>query len=123
MGWFDDTVQRSIIEDCNKLLNAGSLELYYLGVKILVGLVKEMNTFPKRYGKLYTLQRKTATSFRDEELLKVFKLSKILLNQMKEFHDKIKEEGLNLLISCIQFDFMNYVDNSTDEPEIIQVIF
>lgn len=63
-------------------------------------------------------------SFRDLALLNVFKVSLVALQQLLENRadDKLKEQGLNLALSCLSFDFVGTcLDDSAEDMSTIQV--
>lgn len=124
LAWNDNEQHRTIADDCKRFLEKGATSPahYLLGLKILNMLVTEMNQATP--GRTLTQHRKIAVSFRDLSLFKVFQLSLVALKQLLEQRadDKLKEQALQLALSCLSFDFVGTcLDDSTEDLSTIQV--
>ncbi|RYY34669.1 hypothetical protein EON62_03075 [archaeon] len=105
-----------------------------IGLRILVELVGEMNY--KNRNRTMTQHRKVAVSFRDTSLFQTFDISLNMLNQVATrsisfgalppaeagvLENKMLELALQLLISCLSFDFIGANPDDDSEPTAIQV--
>lgn len=127
LGWFDDAQHRELVEEVDKFLHA-NVEYCIVGLRILNQLVEELNL--PTSGRTLTLHRKTAVSFRDLCLFRIFQISLSTLQQVKcrQFTNaapqqevKIAEHALNLATRCLSFDFIGTnPDESAEDVGTIQ---
>lgn len=126
IGWMEDEGYRSIIDDAGTFLEKGTREAsqphYLLGLKIIAGIVSEMNTpIP---GRTLTQHRKTAVSFRDHCLYKAFGLSLTALRTLQSTTgvDSLREQAVLVALACLSFDFVGTcVDESAEDLGTIQI--
>ncbi|KAL1919827.1 uncharacterized protein VTP21DRAFT_1758 [Calcarisporiella thermophila] len=127
LGWFDSDEFRNIMED---MLNFNAtIEHRIVGLQVLATLVLEMNLQVPQ--KNMVKQRKTSTSFRDSQLLDIFKftistLQSLVTRQIPFEHasqgNRIKESTLSLCKNCLAFDFIGTApDESIDDTGSVQV--
>lgn len=105
-----------------------------IGLGILNDLVVEMNY--KNTNRTITQHRKVAVSFRDLALYRVFEISLSMLNEVAtraikldglgpadaaRIEDRIADESLKLLCSCLSFDFIGSNPEDDMEMNAIQV--
>lgn len=125
---------RGIVSETTKFLQA-TVSHCLIGLRILNDLVTEMNY--KSKNRSMTQQRKVAVSFRDASLFQIFEISLSMLNQVAtrsialdalppheaaKTEDKIIEYSLQLLISCLSFDFLgSNPDEDVGDTTSIQV--
>jgi exportin-7 len=125
---------RGIVTETTKFLQA-TVSHCLIGLRILNDLVTEMNY--KSKNRSMTQQRKVAVSFRDASLFQIFEISLSMLNQVAtrsialdalppeqaaKTEDKIIESSLQLLISCLSFDFLgSNPDEDVGDTTSIQV--
>lgn len=121
LGWYDDERFRDIVDECTKFLAQGTLEHFFLGLKIFNQLVAEMNQ--PSPGRSLTFHRKTACSFRDLALFPIFQISLTSLRQLQaDAEDKLRAEAISLALRCLSFDFVGTsLDESSEELGTIQV--
>lgn len=73
LGWFEDDAHHTVVEDATKFIESGSMAHVLLGFRFLAVMVSEANhATPNR---TLTEHRKTAVSFRDHCLFKIFQLA------------------------------------------------
>ncbi|GMI06261.1 hypothetical protein TrVE_jg13515 [Triparma verrucosa] len=127
LGWFDDRSHRELPEEVTKFLQA-TVEHCVLGLKLLNGLVEELNV--PTTGRTLTQHRKTAVSFRDVSLFRVFQLALTTLSQLKtstiqtsqQNLSTLTEQSLTLTVRCLSFDFIGTnPDESSEDVGTIQV--
>ncbi|GAQ78625.1 Nuclear transport receptor RanBP16 [Klebsormidium nitens] len=121
LGWYDDDRHRDIVKEAMKFLAQGSLDHFYLGLKILNQLVAEMNQATP--GRSLTHHRKTACSFRDLALFETFQISLTSLRQLQaNADDKLREQAIGLALKCLSFDFVGTsLDESSEDLGTIQI--
>jgi hypothetical protein len=131
LAWQDGEAARRLPEEAAALMERGEREgdagLYLLGLRVLNALVTEMNT--PTPGRTLTQHRKAAVSFRDLSLLKVFAASLASLRALRDgpaaqaaSADKLREQALQLALSCLSFDFVGTcLDESGEDLATIQV--
>ena len=131
LGWFDNEKHRGIIDEVSNFLSA-SMAHQVIGLRVLTSLVDEMNL--PTSGRTLTLHRKTAVSFRDTCLLKVFFLAITTLKNIEK-HGLQAVEGtaegqahricnlaLTLATSCLSFDFIGTnPEESAEDVGTVQV--
>ncbi|CAM9433151.1 unnamed protein product, partial [Chrysoparadoxa australica] len=128
LGWFDDIAHRDLVDEVLKFLQATN-DHYVIGLKILNQLVEELNL--PISGRTLPQHRKTAVSFRDLCLFKVFQIS---LTALKQLHSRLitgatpeqeasmSEHALRLCQRCLSFDFIGTnPDESAEDVGTIQV--
>jgi len=82
LGWFENDAHREIVDDATKFLESGSIQHLLLGLRLLGMVVSEVNhATPSR---TLSEHRKTAVSFRDNALLKIFQLAVQYLRQLHQ---------------------------------------
>jgi exportin-7 len=130
LGWFDSDSHRGIIEEVSKFLGSSMLH-QLIGLRLLTSLVDEMNL--PTTGRTLTLHRKTAVSFRDTSLLKVFQLAIDKLRNIEQsIHSvqgsadsqehRICNFALSLATSCLSFDFIGTnPEESAEDVGTVQV--
>jgi exportin-7 len=128
LGWFDDAQHRELVEEVDKFLHA-NVEYCIVGLRILNQLVDELNL--PTSGRTLTLHRKTAVSFRDLCLFRIFQIALSTLQQVqcRQFANaaprqevKIAEHALSLATRCLSFDFIGTnPDESAEDVGTIQV--
>jgi len=127
LGWFDDRSHRELPEEVTKFLQA-TVEHCVLGLKLLNGLVEELNV--PTQGRTLTQHRKTAVSFRDVSLFRVFQLALTTLSQLKtsaiqtspQILGVLTLQSLTLTVRCLSFDFIGTnPDESSEDVGTIQV--
>ncbi|MEW5298899.1 MAG: hypothetical protein WDW36_001972 [Sanguina aurantia] len=122
LGWFDHDSHRVLVDEAQALMDRNSPPHFLLALRILHTLVQEMNT--PTAGRTLTQHRKIAVHFRDAALLKTFTTA---LAALKQLHTsgadaKLKQEGLQLALQCLSFDFVGTcLDESSEELCTIQV--
>ena len=122
LAWFESDESRNIVPEASKFLAAGSIDHYFLGLKILNQLVAEFNQ--PNAGRSLTQHRKTAVSFRDLALTDIFKVALASLRQLLENadEDRVCDAGLGLALRCLSFDFVGTsLDESSEDLGTIQV--
>lgn len=121
LGWFDNPEHREIVDEISKFLEA-SVDHSLIGLKMMTALVDEMNT--PTTGRSLTIHRKTAVSFRDQLLLKIFQLSVTTLRNLKsstrepipaDKEQKLTTLALTLATACLSFDFIGTNPDETAE--------
>ncbi|GBG80488.1 hypothetical protein CBR_g30950 [Chara braunii] len=139
LGWHDHESHRDIVRECTKFLAQGTVEHFYIGLKVLNQLVAEMNqTNP---GRSLTHHRKTACSFRDLALFQTFQISLTSLRQLQNdlahfqssqmsfslrqnevAEDKLREQAIELALKCLSFDFVGTsLDEGSEDLGTIQI--
>eukprot|EP00611_Tribonema_gayanum_P000066 TRINITY_DN1003_c0_g1_i5.p1 TRINITY_DN1003_c0_g1~~TRINITY_DN1003_c0_g1_i5.p1 ORF type:complete len:1118 (+),score=547.47 TRINITY_DN1003_c0_g1_i5:341-3694(+) len=129
LGWFDDAAHRDLVDETLKFLGAPSTAHYIIGLRILNQLVEEIN-IPSN-GRTLPQHRKTAVSFRDTCLLRIFNIALTALQQLKsrtqgpldpKQEAAMGESALNLSQRCLSFDFIGTnPDESSEDVGTIQV--
>ncbi|ODN00853.1 Exportin-7 [Orchesella cincta] len=136
LGWFDcekeDYVFRNVIVDVGTFLQ-GSVEHCTIGVQLLSVLTSEMNQVSEAdANRSLTKHRKIASSFRDQQLLEIFRLCCTLLKSALEsrktinFDDGLQHALMNQLLrlahNCLTFDFIGTsTDESSDDLCTVQI--
>ncbi len=127
LGWFDDPSHRELAEEVTKFLQA-TVDHCVLGLRILNQLVDELNL--PTTGRTLTQHRKTAVSFRDVSLYRVFQLGLTTLKQLQSSAIQAEEAklstlgqlSLNLTVRCLSFDFIGTnPDESAEDVGTIQI--
>ncbi|GMI31150.1 hypothetical protein TrRE_jg11440 [Triparma retinervis] len=127
LGWFDDPSHRELAEEVTKFLQA-TVDHCILGLRILNQLVDELNI--PTSGRTITQHRKTAVSFRDVSLFRVFQLGLTTLGQLQSNSINAEpnqlrilgEQSLSLCVRCLSFDFIGTnPDESSEDVGTIQV--
>jgi len=127
LGWFDEgNAHQGIFDELNKFLSASSIH-YFLGLRMFNLLVGEINDMQS--GQSYTAHRKTANSFRDKALLKIFQTSLSSLRELwtttipdAALHSGLKEQALELAFRCLSFDFIGTApEDSVDDIGVVQI--
>jgi len=128
LGWFDESVLRDLLDEASKFLSVG-VDHYILGLRILNQLVDEVN-IPSN-GRTLPQHRKTAVSFRDLNLLRIFKISLEALKNISvgymgtmEVSKEILlgENALKLSLKCLSYDFIGTnPDESSEDVGTIQI--
>ncbi|PRP83984.1 hypothetical protein PROFUN_08668 [Planoprotostelium fungivorum] len=127
LGWFDEgSAHQTIFDEINKFLSASSGH-YFLGLRMFNMLVGEIND--QQSGQSYTAHRKTANSFRDKSLLKIFQISLTSLRELwsrsmadTQLHTRLKEQALELSFRCLSFDFIGTAPEDTvDDIGVVQI--
>ncbi len=128
LGWFDDLAHRELVEDTLKFLQA-TIDHYIIGLKILIQLVEELN-IPVS-GRTLPQHRKTAVSFRDDSLYRIFQISITALKQLQmhaivgattKQEASMGEAALTLCKKCIDFDFIGTnPDESGEDVGTVQI--
>ena len=127
LGWFDDTTHRELAEEVTKFLQA-SVDHCILGLRILNQLVDELNI--PTSGRTITQHRKTAVSFRDVSLFRVFQLGLTTLGQLQSNSIQapqgqlatLGEQSICLCVRCLSFDFIGTnPDESSEDVGTIQI--
>lgn len=126
LGWFEDDAFRGLAEEARAFLEkgtaGGSQAHYLLGLRLLNMLVAEMNS--PTGGRSLTQHRKIAVNFRDQSLFKVFQVSLAALRQLQSAggDDKLREQAVQLALSCLSFDFVGTcLDESSEDLGTIQI--
>lgn len=122
LGWAESEDYRNIVSEASKFLAAGSLDHFFLGLKILNQLVAELNQ--PNPGRSLTQHRKTAVSFRDLALSEIFKIALTSLRQLMEQggEDRVRDQALALALKCLSYDFVGTsLDESSEDLGTIQV--
>jgi len=127
LAWFDDSSYHEIVEYIAKFLKV-SPKHCLLGLRFLVAFVNEISQLTP--GILITDHRKIANSFRDKNLQDIFKISLSTLselfqsNQLSDTKEssELKNESLELALSCLSFDFLGTnPDDTSDEIGITHI--
>lgn len=127
LGWFESVDHRDIVTEASKFFKVGPKH-YYLGLRILLALVDEMNS--QTCGKTMTVHRKTAVSFRDQSLLPIFQISlstlQSIFNQTLSVNEgdaqNIMFLALSLANKCLSFDFIGTnIDESAEDIGTVQI--
>eukprot|EP00041_Stephanoeca_diplocostata_P027991 m.781345 g.781345 ORF g.781345 m.781345 type:complete len:685 (-) comp23285_c2_seq50:1625-3679(-) len=133
IGWFDtdekeDFVMRDLPDEIGKFLS-GTVPHCIVGIQLFEHLVEEMNRSNVELG--LTKHRKIMTSFRDNSLFKIFKLTldvsfKIVDNKIScpdaAMAASLAERVLSLGHLCLSFDFLGTnSDESTDDTRTAQI--
>lgn len=128
LGWFDDAAHRDLVDECLKFLQA-TVDHYIIGLKILNQLVEELNI--PTSGRTLPQHRKTAVSFRDMCLLRIFQISLTALQQLQlrqvvaatpKQERVMGENALNLCQRCLSYDFIGTnPDEASEDVGTIQV--
>ncbi|MAD56215.1 MAG: hypothetical protein CL974_01570 [Euryarchaeota archaeon] len=131
LGWFDSDEFRKITDEVSKFLDA-TVDHHIIGLRVLNSLVEEMNL--PTTGRTLTLHRKTAVSFRDTSLLKVFQLAITTLRNIKSqgFNQvagtqetpqhRMCNFALSMANSCLSFDFIGTnPEESAEDVGTVQV--
>uniref|UniRef100_A0A7R9U4R6 Importin N-terminal domain-containing protein n=1 Tax=Pinguiococcus pyrenoidosus TaxID=172671 RepID=A0A7R9U4R6_9STRA len=128
LGWFDDPAHREIADEVVKFLSA-SIDHCIIGLKIFEQLVEAINI--QSTERTLTQHRKTAISFRDSSLFRIFRTAMTTLRQLqngamvgatREQEMRIGKSLLNLIAKCLNFDFIGTnPDESTEDLGTIQV--
>lgn len=80
LGWFDDNHHRELVDEVANFLQV-SVDYCIIGLKILNQLVDELNL--PTSGRTLTMHRKTAVSFRDLCLFKIFNIALATLRKLQ----------------------------------------
>ena len=111
----------------------GSVEHSVIGVQLLAELTSEMNQISEiDANRSLTRHRKIASSFRDLQLLEIFRLSCSLLKNTSENcnrinfddenHHGVVTQLLKLTLNCLSFDFIGTsADDSSDDLCTVQI--
>jgi exportin-7 len=127
LGWFDDMQFREIIQEITRFLQA-TLDHHLIGLRILCELVDEMNA--PTSGRTLTQHRKTAVSFRDHSLFRVFQIAITTLKHLQvgvsgasqEQEHSMGHLALKLAVKCLSFDFIGTnPDESGEDVGTVQV--
>lgn len=130
LGWFDDESLRDSLVVSDKFM-AASPNHYLVGIYLLYALTEEMNTVSA--DQPLSVQRKYTNSFRDLQLLDVFKLSLSTLREIrtgalsaKGVPDDVIQYfsvlALNLANVCLNYDFQgNNIEESYEDSGTVQV--
>ncbi|KAJ1634366.1 armadillo-type protein [Pavlovales sp. CCMP2436] len=128
MGWFEDPAHQSITDEVGQFLQATPKHCV-IGLGILTALVSEMNL--PAAGRSLTQHRKTASSFRDLALLKIFQVAITTLRSLQtgqmasataEDALKLQELALQLALLALSYDFIGTtLDEASEELGTIQV--
>jgi len=127
LGWFDDVTHRELPDQVKRFLEA-TVDHCVIGLKILNQLVDELNI--PTVGRTLTAHRKSAVSFRDTSLKKVFELGLATLDQLKQNAiqgtplqiQDLGLQSLSLVVRCLGFDFIGTnPDESTEDVGTIQI--
>ncbi|CAG8602788.1 1085_t:CDS:10 [Paraglomus occultum] len=128
-GWSEGDEFRLVTNDLSNFLQA-TVDHKIVGLQILGIVVSDINQ-ASIAGRNINKLRKTAVSFRDQQLLKIFQLGMANLRQIlhrevpytKSNQDsRIKEACLTLLRNCLAFDFIGTIpDESGEDIGSIQV--
>ncbi|KAL3864345.1 hypothetical protein ACJMK2_006036 [Sinanodonta woodiana] len=137
LSWFDinkdEYVFRNVVTDVGKFIQSGSTQHVMIGVQLLSQLVCEMNQVSEaEASRSLTKHRKTASSFRDTQLLEIFQLSCSLLRtaagniKTLDFADDsqhgLLSHCLQLAHNCLTFDFIGTsTDESSDDLCTVQI--
>ncbi|CAI5723453.1 hypothetical protein KXD40_000640 [Peronospora effusa] len=127
-GWFDDEQHREIVAEVTKFLQA-TVDHCVIGLQILSELVTEMSL--PIVGRNITFHRKSAVSFREDSLFRIFQVALTSIKQL-QMHNiggatpqqeaRMGDQALTLLIKCLSFDFIGAnLDESADETSSLQV--
>ncbi|CAH9096207.1 unnamed protein product [Cuscuta europaea] len=121
LGWFSDDRFRDLVTESIKFMTQATSNYYAIGLKILNQLVCEMNQ--QNQGAASTHHRRVASSFRDQSLLQVFRISLTSLHQLKnDAISGLQELALSLSLKCLSFDFIGMsIDESSEEFGTLQV--
>ncbi|ODM92544.1 Exportin-7 [Orchesella cincta] len=131
LGWFDseedEFVFRNLITDIRNFLQ-GSVEHCTIGIQLLSVLTSEMNEVSEADARALSRHRRVASSFRDQQLLEIFRLSCTLLKNALEsgkttnLDESLMNQLLRLAQSCLTFDFIGTSsDESSDENSTVQI--
>lgn len=121
LGWYDDEHFRDVVTECTNFLAQGTVDHFYIGLRVLNQLVAEMNQ--ANPGRSLTHHRKTACSFRDSSLFQIFQISLTSLRQLQtDAEDKLREQAIALSLKCLSFDFVGTsLDESSEDLGTIQI--
>ncbi|KAF9437683.1 Exportin 7 [Entomortierella beljakovae] len=122
LGWIDNQEFRPLLDQIQLFFQA-SANHRILGIRVLTAVVTEMNTPGSRN---VVKHRKSAVGFRDTQLLPIFQAALIMLQNALQSQlvdsdsDKQKECILQLMKSCLAFDFIgsSYEEASDDVGSI-----
>lgn len=126
-GWFDDSAHREIADEVSKFLTAGTDHLL-IGLRIYWQLVETID-IPSTERTL-TQHRKTAISFRDTTMLRIFRSG---LRTLSNLHGgatqgspaqlaRVSQMALKVVTKCLNFDFIGTnPDESSEDIGTIQV--
>ncbi len=126
LGWNDDDVHRTIVDDLNSFLGA-STEHCIIGLQVLSRLVSEMNntsSTARRRSLTQSQARKVAISFRELLLQKVFKIALTAMGQVPTPPEppRVRQHGIELALACLSFDFVGgSLDESNEEIGTIHI--
>lgn len=126
LGWLDGPQNQNITENVEQFLNASTLH-YSLGVEIYTQLAQDMQPSSGQGNRF----RRTALSFRDTSLPKLFTAGLRALQQIQSGEMSIPNENerhgvlrnaLKLTCASLSFDFMGTVpDETSDDQATIMV--
>ena len=123
LGWYEDDRNQDVVEDAMKFVDAGTPAHSHLGYQMLTTLVTDMNTPTKN--RALSDHRKTAISFRDLVLLKIFQLAVRSLTHLQSLPQSppvLVEALLSLSVACLSFDFVGTCfDESGEDMGSIQI--
>ncbi|KAI8807733.1 armadillo-type protein [Cladochytrium replicatum] len=124
LGWLDSEAFQSVLADISPFFTVDTVRRV-VGLQMFGAVVAEMNTNSPSM-KNHARQRKTATQFRDQELLPIFQLSLTMLQKIldKEFATtrELDEACSNLVRYCLQYDFVGTnIDEASDDYGTIQI--
>ncbi|KPJ01316.1 Exportin-7 [Papilio xuthus] len=101
LGWFDmvkeEYVFRNVMNDVSSFLQ-GPAEMCTIGVQLLCQLVSEMNQVSDDASRSLTKHRKIASSFRDNQLFEIFRLSCSLLGAPLRLGEEAQQALLAALL-------------------------
>mmetsp|Transcript_1464 Transcript_1464/g.3889 ORF Transcript_1464/g.3889 Transcript_1464/m.3889 type:complete len:1109 (-) Transcript_1464:452-3778(-) len=127
-GWFDDPAHREIADEVGRFLTA-SIDHCIIGLRLFEQLVESINIQSSE--RTLTQHRKTAISFRDSTLLRIFRTAMTTLRQLQngamvgatpEQEARIGLSLLGLVAKCLNFDFIGTnPDESSEDLGTIQV--
>ncbi|KAG0222004.1 Exportin 7 [Mortierella sp. GBA43] len=124
LGWLENDEFRPLVDHLQVFFMPGAApEHRTIGMDLLTAVTAEMNITSNRHATKY---RKIAVSFRDAQLLPIFRFGLSTLQTTLQVTDrgaeKLKESILVLLRTCLSFDFIGTVpDESSDDVGSIQV--
>lgn len=120
LGWTDGPTHKTIVEDVGRFLDA-SEEHCVIGLQVLTRLVSDMNRSVSNTRRTLTQSqsRKVSLSFRDLQLLKVFKISLATFSKLSPppAHGKLRLCAVQLALACLTYDFIgsSNLDETNDE--------
>eukprot|EP00002_Diphylleia_rotans_P028516 TRINITY_DN5761_c0_g1_i2.p1 TRINITY_DN5761_c0_g1~~TRINITY_DN5761_c0_g1_i2.p1 ORF type:complete len:1042 (-),score=181.91 TRINITY_DN5761_c0_g1_i2:22-3147(-) len=120
LGWSDEGPFREIIDEASNFLQMTPGHLS-IGLNIYSQIITEINT--QLSNRTLTQHRKTAISFRDSGLLKIFQVALSSIKQLgylmqaaPQYADKVAEQSMTLFVQCTGYDFIGAtVDETSDD--------